>query len=120
MLSFLPMSTAFSDEWVQKFRLADEPKLRAQQLRLLQGLLEKLPEARQVLVEQGLEQGREQGLEQGLERLYERRLGRALSEVERQTLRERWGRLGADRLDAVLLDSSAEGLAAWLADPEAR
>jgi hypothetical protein len=74
--------------------------------------------------EQGLEQGREQGLEQGreleYERLYQRRLGRTLSDAERATLRERWGRLGADRLGDVLLDSSAEALAVWLADPEAR
>lgn len=70
--------------------------------------------------EQGLEQGLERGRELECERLYERRLGRTLGDVERATLRERWGRLGADRLGDVLLDSSAEVLAAWLADPEAR
>jgi hypothetical protein len=35
-------------------------------------------------------------------------------------LRERWGRLGADRLGDMVLGSSAEALAAWLADPTAR
>ncbi len=79
-------------------------------------MLERDPEAGQPLVEKGRQEGRE--LEH--ERLYARRLGRALREGERATLRERWARLGADRLLDLALESSAEALAAWLADPAAR
>jgi hypothetical protein len=75
--------------------------------------------AREAL-EQRREEGRERGREEGLELAYKQQLGRALRDAERAALRERWGWLGAARLADVLLDSTAEALAAWLADPVAR
>jgi hypothetical protein len=128
VVQFLPMSPALRDELMRQFPATDDPEVRERQRFIVQTLLDKDPEFEQALAtkarNEGLEKGLEKGLKQGREleheRLWERRLGRALSEGERQTLHERWGRLGADRLGAVLLDSSAETLAAWLADPEAR
>jgi len=64
-----------------------------------------------------------QGVAQGVGavvRVVERRLNRALSEDERLTVRERLSTLGPERLGDVVLDLSAEQLADWLADPDAR
>jgi hypothetical protein len=47
-------------------------------------------------------------------------LGRELDEAERATLRERLGTLGADRVQDVGLDLSAEELGTWLSDPGAK
>jgi len=66
--------------------------------------------------------GDAQGFERGFEplaHLYHRRLGRSLTDDERKTLRARLDTHGADRLGDVLLDLSADALAAWLADPDA-
>jgi hypothetical protein len=52
--------------------------------------------------------------------LLERRLGRRLREDERARLRERTETLGPDRLGDLVLDLSADELAVWLADPNAR
>jgi hypothetical protein len=68
----------------------------------------------------GLEEGRRDGQLSTLARQFERRLGRTLADTERATLGEQLDRLGLDRLDDVRLERSAEGLAAWLADPSAR
>ena len=52
--------------------------------------------------------------------MIERRLGRSLQEDERERLRERVGSLGSTRVGDVILDLSADDLATWLADPNAR
>ncbi|HEU4405876.1 MAG TPA: hypothetical protein VFS43_11470 [Polyangiaceae bacterium] len=116
MVQLLPMSPALRDELLRYFPKTDDPEVRERQRHIARVLLEQNPEVGQPLVERGREEGRE--LE--CERLYERRLGRALSEAERAILRERWGRLGAERLGDVVLASTAEALAAWLSDPAAR
>jgi hypothetical protein len=112
MVQFLPMTPAVRAELERYFPETDDPEVRERQRFIVRMLLDKDPEAARPLVEKGREQE--------CERLYERRLGRALSEGERTALRDRWARLGAERLEDVLLDSSAEVLAAWLADPAAR
>ena len=68
---------------------------------------------------EGLSQGLSQGL-QPLVHLFERRLARSLTDAEQTTLRERFNRVGPARLGDVVLDLSADTLAAWLADPDAR
>jgi hypothetical protein len=65
------------------------------------------------------QQGLEKGRQEGLVRRFERRLGRKLADEEHATLTQRLGSLGPDRLDDVVLDLSADALAAWLADPNA-
>jgi hypothetical protein len=50
---------------------------------------------------------------------FERRLGRPLTEAERHTVAQRFESVGADRLGDVVLDLTAEALAAWLHDPDA-
>jgi hypothetical protein len=62
---------------------------------------------------------RDEGRGQAIARLFARRLGRPLAEAERRVLAERIERLGEDRVDDVLLESSDRALAAWLADPAA-
>ena len=65
----------------------------------------------------------QQQLEKGiapLVRLCVRRLGRALTPPEEAALATRLERVGPDRLADVVLDSTPDALAAWLADPEAR
>ena len=71
-------------------------------------------------LEQGIEQGMTQGAAGTLAHQFERRLGRALRADERALVRERTERLGPDRLSDLVLDLSADELAAWLADPNAR
>ncbi|NUQ78094.1 MAG: hypothetical protein HUU21_31570 [Polyangiaceae bacterium] len=97
-------------------------------------MLKHHPEVREELIEKGIEQGIEKGIEQGIEQgiekgieqglmpllhQFERRLGRALTPDEHHALRERFNRLGANRLGDVVLDLSAVALVAWLADPNA-
>jgi hypothetical protein len=120
VVRFLPMSPAVRDEILRQFPPTDDPEVRARQRHIVRVMLEQDPEAGRPLVEKGRQEGLARGREQECERLYERRLGRALREGERATLCERWGRLGEDRLLDLALESSAEALAAWLADPDAR
>jgi len=62
----------------------------------------------------------EQGAVTALAHLFERRLGRVLHDNERACVRERIETLGPERVGDVVLDLSADELAAWLADPKAR
>ena len=71
-------------------------------------------------MEKGIERGVAKGAAGAFAHQFERRLGRALRDDERACLRERTERLGPDRLGDVVLDLSADELAAWLADPNAR
>jgi hypothetical protein len=120
MIQFLPMTPAVRAELERYFPETDDPQVREGQRFIVQMLLRKDPEAGRPLVEKGRQEGLEQGRALECERLYERRLGRALREGERATLHERWSRLGAERVEDMLLDASAEALAAWLTDPVAR
>jgi hypothetical protein len=73
--------------------------------------------------QEGFDRGTKEGFERGaqsLAHLFERRLGRPLHDDERALLRERNETLGPDRVGDVVLDLSADELAAWLADPGAR
>ena len=67
----------------------------------------------------GIEKDRTEGVVASLARLFARTLGRPLTATESATRSDRYHRLGADRLDAVLLDLRVANLAAWLADPDA-
>jgi hypothetical protein len=60
------------------------------------------------------------GATRALAHQFERRLGRVLRDHERALLRERTEILGPDRLGDLVLDLSADELAAWLAEPNAR
>jgi hypothetical protein len=64
-------------------------------------------------------QGFNKGLEEELARLLARRLRRPLTENERATFTQRFNTLGASRLEDVVLNLSAEGVAAWLNDSSA-
>jgi hypothetical protein len=98
----------------------DDPEVKARRRHVLRSLLEADPEFRQALVDELRPKEVERGRRLLCEQLYERRLGRALSEGERATLRDRWAELGPGRLGDVLFDSSPQGLADWLADSEGR
>jgi hypothetical protein len=52
--------------------------------------------------------------------LYALRLGRSLTDAERTTLADRLARFGHHRLNEAVLSSTADALAAWLADPAAQ
>ncbi|MFT3766784.1 MAG: hypothetical protein QM820_14905 [Minicystis sp.] len=67
----------------------------------------------------GLEEGAQKGQEEMAAQLYELRLGRALTENERNTLKQRLQKLGTARLLRVQQEVSPDVLAAWLADPNA-
>jgi uncharacterized protein len=69
---------------------------------------------------EGFDRGKHAGITEGHAHLFERRLGRPLHDDERALLRERNETLGPDRVGDVVLDLSADELAAWLADPGAR
>lgn len=93
---------------------------RRQRPGLRQAIVSHLPEELVMeswVYKQGLEKGIEKGQKQLLQRLFERRLGRPLTEGERGTVAQRFDGLGADRLEDVALDLSAEALADWLHDP---
>jgi len=67
--------------------------------------------------------GRKEGIKKGiavLVQLCARRLGRPLTRGETATLGARLDTVGPERLAEVVMDSDAEALAAWLADPDAR
>jgi hypothetical protein len=68
----------------------------------------------------GFDRGQQAGTQALWSILFERRLGRPLHDDERALLRERNETLGPDRVGDVVLDLSADELAAWLADPGAR
>lgn len=92
----------------------DHPEVRERGRWLVGKMLEHYPEVGERLIEQGIEKGIMPLVHQ-----YERRLGRPLTVQEQHTLLDRLTRLGADRIGDVVLDLSAEALAAWLADPNA-
>ena len=90
---------------------------------------EDLMEATQDLFEEFqqrlLRQGREEGIQEGwlkarqlgLDHLAQCRLGRPLSDHEADAISERVQRLGAERIEEVVLGGTASEVAAWLADP---
>jgi hypothetical protein len=124
MVRFLPMSTTVIDELLRFFpEKADDAEVIARKRHFVRGLLRIYPDLGNELVQEGIERGVEKGIEKGIEQAlvhqYERRLARPLTEAERQTLHERLGRLGPDRLGDVVLERAGEALAAWLADPDA-
>lgn len=115
MLQFLPMSMPVQEEVLRYMGfLATDPEVRERQRRVIRLLVNSAPEVRNEV----LEEGREEGL-QPLVHQFERRLGRPLTAGEHGILRDRLGRLGANRLGDVVLDLSAEALGAWLTDADA-
>lgn len=88
----------------------DHPEVRERGRWLVSRLLTRYPEVGDELVEAGL---------MPLVHVFERRLGREVTADEHHALRGRLTRLGAERLGDVVLDLSAEALAAWLADRNA-
>jgi hypothetical protein len=96
----------------------DDPEIRERSRNLTRMMLKHHPEVSEELIEKGIEKGVEEGLKP-LAHLFERRLGRALTAGEHHTLRQRFERIGPERLGDVVLDLSSEALAVWLADPRA-
>ena len=73
------------------------------------------PHVRQRLIDEGAANVRRQELTS----LFEHRLKRPLTPEEGPVLLARIETLSPERLRTIVLDLSAEALAAWLADPEA-
>jgi hypothetical protein len=128
MLEIVPMPLSVREEFERYLAPVprDDPEIRQRGRDLTEMMLRHFPEVRDELIEAGIETGIEKGIERGIEKglmpllhLFERRLGRALTPEEHHGLRERFDRLGSTRLGDVVLDLSAEALAAWLADPDA-
>jgi hypothetical protein len=72
-----------------------------------------------VIIEDLVKFGEDRGRTMTYVRLFVWRLGRALTDSERATVEQRLQALGDERLNAVVLSSSPEALAAWLGDPAA-
>ena len=68
----------------------------------------------------GEKRGEKRGEAAVVKRHFEHRLGRSLDPRERATLRKRLSTLGPERLGNVVLDLSAQDVATWLGDPNAR
>jgi hypothetical protein len=107
MLQVLPMSQAVRDRLDGFLPPAPEPEIFERQNDFWVRWAKRNPKAQEPFVLKPL-------LHQ-----FERRLGRPLTEAEHTTLRERLGKLGADRLGDVVLDLTGAEIHAWLADPNA-
>jgi hypothetical protein len=114
MLEIVPMPPSVQEEFERYLAPVprDDPEIRERSRNLMQMMLKHHPEVRDELIEKGIEKGI-----QPLVHLFERRLGRALTAEEHLAMRQRFERIGPDRLGDVVLDFSSEALAAWLADP---
>jgi hypothetical protein len=73
-----------------------------------------------VIIEDLVKFGKDMGRTETWVRLIARRLGRALTAREQETLEQRLGDLGEERIDDVVLNSGPDAVAAWLADASAR
>ncbi|MFT3774800.1 MAG: hypothetical protein QM820_56345 [Minicystis sp.] len=71
-------------------------------------------------VEEPIQQAKDEAHLGMMVELFEMRLGRPLTEAEHATIAGRLRALGRDRLSKLVLGSSADAAAAWLADPNAR
>jgi hypothetical protein len=116
MLEIVPMPLSVQEEFERYLAPIprDDPEVRQRGRNVTKMMLRNYPEVREELIEEGIERGL-----MPLLHLVERRLGRALTPDEHHALRERFNRLGSNRLGDVVLDLSADALAAWLADPNA-
>ena len=116
MLEIVPMPLTVQEEFERYLAPVprDDPEIRQRGRNLTEMMLRHYPEVREELIEKGIEQGLTP-----LAHQFERRLGRALTAEEHHALRERFDRLGSNRLGDVVLDLSAAALAGWLADPDA-
>jgi len=116
MLEIVPMPLSVQEEFERYLAPIprDDPEVRQRGRNVTKMMLRNYPEVREELIEEGIERGL-----MPLLHLVERRLGRALTPDEHHALRERFNRLGSNRLGDVVLDLCADALAAWLADPNA-
>lgn len=133
-LSALPVGAperALAARWITRFhlqRLRNPKPIHPEVAMQFQQLYETIMQQQlQKGIAQGVERGIEQGIERGIERGVAlvrrqcvRRLARALTAGEEATLRDRFVRLGPDRLADLVLDATPAELTAWLADPDAR
>ncbi len=105
-------------------RIRTNPNLSAEQLMVdLTEVKKYLAALEKKGLKKGLKKGIEKGIEKGIAPLVQmcvRRLGRPMTRGEEATLGVRLDTVGPERLAEVVLDSDAEALAAWLADPNAR
>ncbi|HLM75703.1 MAG TPA: hypothetical protein VK459_23475 [Polyangiaceae bacterium] len=120
MLEIVPMPLSVQEEFERYLAPIprDDPEVRQRGRNVTKMMLRNYPEVREELIEEGIDKGIERGLMPLLHQV-ERRLSRALTPDEHHALRERFDRLGSNRLGDVVLDLSADALAAWLADPNA-
>jgi hypothetical protein len=100
-----------------RFELPEDPHDRTAEEEELAVTSQQIVEA---LERKAMEKGMEKGAARTLVHQFERRLSRALREDEQARLHARTAALGPDRLGDLVLDLSADELAAWLADPAAR
>jgi len=66
------------------------------------------------LRQEGRKEGRKEERQHGLRRMFGLRLKRPLTEAEATLLQRRAEELGADHLDELVLNSTAEELEAWM------
>ena len=69
--------------------------------------------------ERSLKQAEQRGQLRTMVQMCAIRLGRSLTEADSAALAERLDRLGDDRVAEVVMTSSPDALARWLADPTA-
>jgi hypothetical protein len=71
------------------------------------------------MINKGRNEGRNEGQLAVLARLFERKLGRPLSVAESAVLHARLLAQGHDALSDLVIERDADGLARWLAAPDA-
>ena len=87
--------------------------------KLMQATEELFQEFQRRTLAQGVAQGVVQGERRALVKLFQLRLDRALTDAEADVVAERAERLGLDRVEQLVLTSSALDTAHWLADSTA-
>jgi hypothetical protein len=112
VLQELPMAAELYEEL---YVPTDPEEQRRIHNEVLRRWLRLAPEAADEAIQKGIEQGL-----QPLRHQIERRLGRRLDAAEQAVLLRRFATVSGDRLGDIVLDLSADALAAWLADPDAR
>ncbi|HLM72985.1 MAG TPA: hypothetical protein VK459_09850, partial [Polyangiaceae bacterium] len=84
-----------------------------------EGVQEAVQEALPKAVQEALQGAKESWQLETMTRLCRRRLGRPPTEIEKAAIADRIDRLGEERVEEVILSSSADALSAWLADRNA-
>jgi hypothetical protein len=122
-----------TQEWFEQFtaRKVEEGVQEAVQEALPKAVQEALPKAVQEALPKAVQEALPKAVQEALQgakeswqletmtRLCRRRLGRPPTEIEKAAIADRIDRLGEERVEEVILSSSADALSAWLADRNA-